>query len=72
MNAKSQKNRNKPLLQFRKSSFSPASEECVGVCFHKGNVFVTNTKLKRRKIIEFTEGEWRAFILGAQNGEFDL
>jgi len=72
MNAELHNDANKPQLQFRKSSFSPASEECVGVCFTKGNVLVTNTKLKRRRVIKFTKGEWRAFILGVKSGEFDL
>lgn len=59
-------------LHFRKSTFSPSQVYCVGVCFNGGTVLVTNTKLKKLKTLKFTEGEWRAFILGVKNGEFDL
>jgi hypothetical protein len=66
------KTERKNRLHFRKSSYSPSQIYCVGVCFNKGNVLVTNTKLKSPKTLEFTESEWRAFILGVKNNEFDL
>jgi hypothetical protein len=72
MTPKPQKKTKSPSIQFKKSSFSPVSQNCVGVCISLDRVLVTNTKLKRRKIIEFNEHEWRAFILGVKNGEFDL
>ena len=59
-------------LRFRKSSYSPNDITCVGVCFEGGNVLVTNTARRDAPIVEFTQDEWRAFILGAKDGEFDI
>lgn len=56
---------------YKKSSFSPRDSKCVGVCIDSDKVLVINTNT-RQEIVEFTKGEWDAFLLGVKNNEFDL
>ena len=56
--------------EFVKSSFS-GRFKCVGVAIDGEFVMVTNTN-KPESIIKFTKEEWRAFILGVKNNEFDV
>lgn len=60
-------------ILFKKSSYSPRELRgtCVGVSFNKSSILVINTN-KRDNMISFTHEEWRAFIKGAKDGEFDL
>lgn len=54
-----------------KSSASAAGN-CVEVRFPShGCVQVRNSADHRMGILEFTDGEWDAFLAGARNGEFD-
>ena len=75
----------KPL--YRTSSFC-ASGECVAVAFHSSSfcaagdclevardgksILVRDTKQPSQEPLRFTPEEWRAFLLGVKNGEFDL
>ena len=46
---------------------------CVEVAFHHGRVGVRDSKDNRTgPVLGFTEHEWRCFIEGAKNNEFDL
>jgi hypothetical protein len=72
MNTDKTTSENKQRLVFRKSSYSPYAKNCVGVLFADEVVLVTNTKLADQRTIEFTRDEWRAFVRGVRNGEFDL
>lgn len=58
---------------FRKSSFSNPRGECVEVAFGPdGEVFVRDTKDDGvGPVLEFTAGEWDAFLKGVRNNEFD-
>ena len=57
--------------RWRKSIISDTGG-CVEVAFAEGAVGVRDTKDQGAgPILEFNEREWRAFIAGAQNGEFD-
>lgn len=57
--------------RWRKSIISDTGG-CVEVAYADGAVGVRDTKAQRTgPILEFNEREWRAFIAGAQNGEFD-
>ena len=57
--------------KWRKSIISDTGG-CVEVAFAEGAVGVRDTKDQRTgPILEFNEREWRAFISGAQSGEFD-
>lgn len=57
--------------RWRKSIISDTGG-CVEVAYADGAVGVRDTKAQGiGPILEFNEREWRAFIAGAQNGEFD-
>jgi len=57
--------------KFIKSSFSGCNKCCVGVSISPNDVAVINTNTKDA-MLKFTHEEWRAFIKGATNNEFDL
>ncbi len=57
-------------IKFAKSSFT-RRRRCVGVSIQKDKVLVTNTT-KKQAIVEFTHDEWRAFVKGVKNHEFDI
>ena len=57
--------------KFRKSSFSGPGHNCVGVSITEKNVSVVNTKTKR-EIVTFTHDEWKAFVDGVKNNEFEI
>lgn len=45
---------------------------CVGVSFTGGEILVTNTTTNDAPVAKFTQDEWKAFIAGVKNGEFDI
>lgn len=58
---------------FKKSSACSDSCCCVEVALDAddtGNVSVRDSKTGR--LLAFTPDEWRAFVVGVKNGEFDL
>jgi hypothetical protein len=56
-----------------KSSLSFANGNCVeAVQLPGGLVAVRNSRDPDGPVLQFTPDEWRAFIGGAVNGEFDL
>jgi Domain of unknown function (DUF397) len=57
---------------YKKSSFS-YSNGCVEVRrFADGTVGLRDSKDRTREAHLFTTTEWRAFLAGVRNGEFDL
>lgn len=60
---------------FRKSSFSPVkfagNPICVAVSITDADVQVLNTK-SPDLVLTFTHDEWRAFLAGVRNAEFNL
>ena len=58
-------------LEFHKSSFSGSGHSCVGVSIQNDGVAVINTNTKK-EMVTFTHGEWKAFIQGVKNSEFEL
>ena len=57
-------------IKFKKSSFSEP-RRCVGVAYEDERILVTNTQTKQA-IVEFTIEEWKAFLKGVKNGEFEI
>ncbi|MBF5000457.1 DUF397 domain-containing protein [Nocardia sp. BSTN01] len=58
--------------QWFTSSRTNGGRECVEVAFLDGGfVGVRDSKDRTRPPLVFTPGEWRAFIGGAKDGEFD-
>jgi hypothetical protein len=55
-----------------KSSFSFANGDCVEVAsLPDGHIGVRDSKDSAGPVLRFTAAEWRAFVAGAQHGEFD-
>ena len=61
-------------LRWRKSSFSGnGGASCVEVAGHDGMILVRDTKDRGKGPVQrYTPDEWRAFVAGVRNGEFDL
>jgi hypothetical protein len=63
---------NEDTLVWKKSSFSNGQGECVEVAVkHDGGRKVRDSKDPKGAILDFTPGEWVAFVQGAKAGEFD-
>lgn len=59
--------------QWRKSSASgPLTDNCVEVAFAGDLIGVRDSKDKDGPHLVFTKAEWKAFIQGAKQQEFDL
>lgn len=56
---------------WRKSRFS-SNTNCVEARRVEGGVEVRNSKRPDEATIRYTNDEWRAFIAGVKNGEFDI
>ncbi len=57
---------------WRTSSFSGNQGNCVETRFDGNRVHLRDTKDRSKPAHEFTPDEWRAFVAGVKNGEFDL
>lgn len=57
-------------IEWRKSDAS-VSGDCVEVAFAGQAVLVRNSKDPAGPVLSFTHSEWKAFLLGARNGNFD-
>ena len=48
-------------------------EHCVEVAGRNGMIMVRDTKDHGRGLVHtYTPGQWRAFVVGVRNGNFDL
>ncbi|GIH90965.1 DUF397 domain-containing protein [Planobispora siamensis] len=60
-------------LPWRKSSFSTGTGECVEIAPLAGDgIAVRDSKDPSGPVLTFTRGEWRAFVAGVRNDEFDI
>jgi hypothetical protein len=57
---------------FKKSSFSQENGECVEVASRDGVLAVRHSKDRSGPVLYFNEDEWRAFLKGVRNNEFDF
>jgi len=58
---------------WRKSSASGGDAgQCVEVAFAEEDVLVRHSRNPSGPVLSFTHSEWKAFLAGASNGEFDL
>lgn len=57
--------------EFRKSGRSN-SGNCVEVAFRDGRVLVRDSNDPEGPVLRFTPADWRAFLSGAEDGEFNL
>lgn len=58
--------------EFRISTMCPCGCGCVGVAIKNDAVYVTNTTTPDSPITRFTHEEWKAFVAGVKNGEFEI
>jgi hypothetical protein len=57
---------------FRKSSFSNTGN-CVEVAIHNSSrVAIRDSKSPGGKVLHFSASEWKAFLAGVRNGEFEI
>ncbi|MFC5725010.1 DUF397 domain-containing protein [Streptomyces gamaensis] len=47
-------------------------QERVEIAYLPGGAVAMRSSEDHDTVLRFTEGEWRAFVLGARDGEFDL
>ncbi|MGW4023256.1 DUF397 domain-containing protein [Streptomyces sp. NPDC005009] len=47
-------------------------EERVEIAYLPGGAVAMRSSLDPNTVLRYTEAEWRAFVLGARDGEFDL
>ena len=47
-------------------------EERVEIAYLPGGAVAMRSSLDPETVLRYTEAEWRAFVLGARDGEFDL
>jgi hypothetical protein len=57
---------------WRKSKASGANGECVEIAFVDGTVRVRHSRDPLGAVLSFSYSEWRAFLAGARDGEFDI
>lgn len=59
--------------EWRKSTASGDNGQCVEVATNlPGIIAVRDSKNREGSVLVFTQGEWRAFLAGAVQGEFDV
>jgi hypothetical protein len=64
--------RSDSTLNWVKSSLSFSNGNCVEVAsLTDGGIGVRNSRDPEGGMLQFTPDEWRAFLGGARNGEFD-
>jgi hypothetical protein len=60
-------------ITWRKSRHSGTEDVCVETAFLPGgDVAVRDSKDRDGPVLRYTPGEWRAFIAGVKDGEFEL
>ncbi|HET9654545.1 MAG TPA: DUF397 domain-containing protein [Kineosporiaceae bacterium] len=57
---------------WRKSSRSGSEGQCVEVMDTGAQVLVRDSKDQDGPMLTFTPGEWRAFLEGVHQGEFEI
>jgi len=59
-------------IAWHKSNASGPNGDCVEVAFVAEGVLVRHSRNPSGLVLLFAPSEWRAFLIGTRNGEFDL
>lgn len=62
---------NHGALRWRMASFCHPSG-CVEVAIEPDSVYVRNSRRPAQEPLVFDHAEWKAFVLGVRNNEFDV
>ncbi|GAA2151592.1 DUF397 domain-containing protein [Kitasatospora kazusensis] len=64
----------KPQLDLTDADWLSSSQGVgdVQIAFVEGYIAMRDGRFPEGPVLVFTPGEWRAFVLGARDGEFDL
>ncbi|MEC4018513.1 DUF397 domain-containing protein [Streptomyces sp. H27-D2] len=64
----------KPKLDLSNADWQSSSQGAgdVQIAFIEGYIAMRDGRIPEGPSLIFTPGEWRAFVLGARDGEFDL
>jgi hypothetical protein len=57
---------------WRKSTASAVHGDCVEVALDDEGVRIRHSRDRHGAVLRFSHSEWRAFLTGARDGEFDL
>jgi hypothetical protein len=58
-------------LNWRKAQLSVDNGQCVELARTGGMIAIRDSKHPAGPVLHYTPAEWRAFLDGAKNGEFD-
>lgn len=59
-------------VEWRSAPGTEAHEERVEIAYLPEGAVAMRSSLEPETVLRYTEAEWRAFVLGARDGEFDL
>ncbi|MFI9769740.1 DUF397 domain-containing protein [Streptomyces sp. NPDC052415] len=59
-------------VEWQSAPGTEAHEERVEIAQLPGGAVAMRSSLEPETVLRYTEAEWRAFVLGARDGEFDL
>jgi hypothetical protein len=59
-------------LAWLKAHSSTANGQCIEIASADGNIAIRDSKDPEGPILVYTTSEFRAFLDGARNGEFDI
>lgn len=59
-------------VEWQSAPGTETHEERVEIAYLPGGAVAMRSSLEPETVLRYTEAEWRAFVLGARDGEFDL